>query len=136
MSAPSPLEVIFFTALEKCTPAERAAYLDEACAGDNDLRRQVEKMLTAQARAGSFLEVPAGELGKPVERPLLEQPGTQIGPYKLLERIGEGGFGDVYMAEQQEPVRRKVCVALTVIKLGLDAKHDRTVRGRAAGPGT
>ena len=88
--------------LQKGTPAERAAYLDEACAGDNESRvGAIEKMLTAQAQAGSFLEVPARELGKTLDQPLREKPGTQIGPYKLLQEIGQGGMGVVYMAEQQ-----------------------------------
>jgi hypothetical protein len=60
MTDPSPLEAIFFAALEKTSPPERAAYLDEACAGDADLRRRVDRMLAAQARAGNFLEQPAG----------------------------------------------------------------------------
>src|SRR5205823_2875212 len=94
MTNPSPLEAIFFAALEKGSPQERAAYLDEACAGDPDLRRCVERMLAAQAQAGSFLEQPARS---PVvtadEQPVKEAPGTMIGPYKLLQPIGEGGMG-------------------------------------------
>src|SRR5439155_20774428 len=100
MNQSSPLEAIFFAALEQGSPAERAAYLDEACAGDPDLRRRVEKMVAAQARAGSFLEQPAPVLGATVDEPISEGPGTVIGSYKLLEQIGEGGFGVVYMAEQ------------------------------------
>ena len=121
MSTSSPLEVIFFAALQKSSPRERAAYLDEACAGDRDLRGRVEKMLTAQAQAGSFLEVPAGELDKTIDQAPLERPGTRIGPYKLLEKIGEGGMGVVYLAEQQEPVARRV--ALKIIKPGMDSQQ-------------
>ncbi len=121
MSTSSPLEVIFFAALQKSSPSERAAYLDEACAGDRDLRGRVEKMLTAQAQAGSFLEVPAGELDKTIASPPMELPGTRIGPYKLLEKIGEGGMGVVYLAEQKEPVARRV--ALKIIKPGMDTQQ-------------
>jgi serine/threonine protein kinase/tetratricopeptide (TPR) repeat protein len=122
MNDPSPLEAIFFAALEKGSPPERAAYLDEACAGEADLRRRVEKMLAAQAQAGSFLEQPAHSPVVTVEeQPVSEGPGTVIGPYKLLEQIGEGGFGVVFLAEQTQPVRRKV--ALKVLKPGMDTRQ-------------
>jgi serine/threonine protein kinase len=122
MNNPSPLEAIFFAALEKGSPQERATYLDEACAGDPDLRRRIEKMLAAQAQAGSFLEQPArSPLMTVDERPVSEGPGTVIGPYKLMEQIGEGGMGLVFVAEQQHPVRRKV--ALKVIKPGMDTRQ-------------
>src|SRR5713101_6881102 len=121
MNHPSPLEAVFFTALEKGSPGQRAAYLDEACAGDPDLRRRVEKMLAAQDLAGSFLEQPAAPLCATTDEPITERPGTIIGPYKLLEQIGEGGFGVVFMAEQQQPIRRKV--ALKVLKPGMDTRQ-------------
>src|SRR5262245_32154476 len=122
MNAPSPLEAVFFEALEKATPQERAAYLDAACAGDADLRRRVEKMLAAQAQADSFLEQPAPGAAETVdEHPVREGPGTSIGPYKLVEPIGEGGFGVVFLAEQTQPVRRKV--ALKVLKPGMDTRQ-------------
>ena len=118
----SSLEVIFFAALEKGSPQERAAYLDEACAGDPDCRSHIEKMLAAQAREGSFLETPALAVGATLERrPITEGPGTIIGRYKLLQQIGEGGMGIVYMAEQTHPVQRKV--ALKVIKVGMDTRQ-------------
>jgi signal transduction histidine kinase len=117
----SPLEVIFFAALEKGTPQERAVYLDEACAADPECRRRVEKMLAAQAQAGSFLESPAAALSDTTDQPVAECPGSIIGPYKLLEQIGEGGFGVVFMAEQAQPVRRKV--ALKVLKPGMDTRQ-------------
>src|SRR5262245_8512832 len=121
MNDPSPLEAIFFTALEKGSPEERAAYLGAVCASDPDLRRRVEKMLEAQAHAGSFLEQPARSLVETVENPLVsEPPGTVIGPYKLLEQIGEGGMGSVWMAQQVAPVTRLVAVKL--IKAGMDSK--------------
>jgi tetratricopeptide (TPR) repeat protein len=122
MNDPSPLEAIFFAALEKGSPQERAACLDEACAGEPELRRRVEKMLAAQAQAGSFLEHPAPSPDATVdEQPAREGPSTVIGPYKLLEQIGEGGFGVVFLAEQTQPVRRKV--ALKVLKAGLGSRE-------------
>jgi serine/threonine protein kinase/Flp pilus assembly protein TadD len=121
MNHPSPLEAVFFAALEKGSPGQRAAYLDEACAHDSDLRRRVEKMLAAQAQAGSFLEQPAAVPAATIDEPISERPGTVIGPYKLLEQIGEGGFGVVFMAEQQQPIRRKV--ALKVLKPGMDTRQ-------------
>jgi serine/threonine protein kinase/tetratricopeptide (TPR) repeat protein len=118
----SRLEALFFAALEKGSAEERLAYLDQASAGDPDLRRRVEKMLAAQAVAGSFLEHPAAN---PVvttdQQPVTEGPGTVIGPYKLMEQIGEGGMGLVFVAQQQRPVRRKV--ALKVIKPGMDTRQ-------------
>ena len=94
---------------------ERADFLDEACADDPELRRELEIMLGALEEGRSFLSVPAGE-AVPAERP-----GDRIGRYRLLEPIGEGGFGTVWMAEQEEPVRRRV--ALKVIKLGMDTRQ-------------
>src|SRR5438309_9263524 len=120
MNNPSPLEAVFFAALEKGSPQGRAAYLDEACAGVPDLRRRVEKMLAAQAQVGSFLEQPAPSPVITVDEvPVTERPGMAIGPYKLLQQIGEGGMGTVFMAEQTQPVQRKV--ALKVIKPGMDS---------------
>src|SRR5262249_22204839 len=119
--APCPVEAVFLAALG-LAPRERAAYLDGACAGDPGLRRRVEKMLAAQAQAGSFLEQPACGPAETVEDlSIRERPGTVIGPYKLLEQIGEGGFGIVFLAEQQAPIRRKV--ALKVLKPGMDSKQ-------------
>jgi eukaryotic-like serine/threonine-protein kinase len=124
MSEPTPLEAIFFAALEKA-PDRRASYLNEACAGDENLRLRVERMLAAQVDAASFLETPPSAIvaiGSPtIDQPPLEKPGTMIGPYKLLQQIGEGGMGVVYMAEQTEPVQRKV--ALKVIKPGMDSRQ-------------
>jgi serine/threonine protein kinase/Tfp pilus assembly protein PilF len=115
---------LFLKALELPTAAERKAYLDQSCAGDDALRAEVEALLEAGARVGDFLERPAGGPGSiPTvdERPNHEGPGSAIGPYKLLEKIGEGGFGVVYMAEQQEPIRRKV--ALKILKPGMDTRQ-------------
>jgi serine/threonine protein kinase/WD40 repeat protein len=122
MSTLNVVESIFIAALEKETPEARAAYLAEACAADADLRRCVERLLNAHARADSIL--PAQAPGLPVTSespPIEERPGSIIGPYKLLQQLGEGGFGVVFMAEQEQPVRRKV--ALKIIKPGMDSKQ-------------
>src|SRR5208283_244599 len=114
---------IFADALEKANAAERAAYLAQACGKDAQLRQQVENLLQALEKAGGFLEQPAAALpGKTViiSTPLTEKAGDHIGHYKLLQQIGEGGCGVVYMAEQEQPIRRRV--ALKVIKLGMDTK--------------
>ena len=141
-------EVIFHAALERPTPEERAAYLRDACGEDASLRQRVEALLQAAEQTGTFLDKPAvslvvpppaclaaGRLGgsdaQPAEAgttnpptvalPVTEKPGDRIGRYKLLEKIGEGGCGVVYMAEQEEPIRRRV--ALKVIKLGMDTRQ-------------
>src|SRR5688572_23052148 len=119
---------IFIAALQKEDPAQRQAYLDEACAGQPELRQQVDNLLRLYEGAGSFLEKPAAESSATgafkdaVEQASSrEAPGTVIGPYKLLQQIGEGGMGTVFMAEQTHPVQRKV--ALKVIKPGMDSKQ-------------
>jgi serine/threonine protein kinase len=115
----SAVESIFFAALEKKSPEERIAYLDEACGEDGELRVCVERLLNAQPQVGSFMQAPAPGLpATSEEHAITECPGTRIGPYKLLQQIGEGGMGVVYMAEQETPVRRKV--ALKIIKPGMD----------------
>jgi WD40 repeat protein/serine/threonine protein kinase len=112
-------ESIFLEALQKPSPAERMAYLEEACAGRAELRHNVLGLLHAHERAGDFLgEVPGVAT---VDHPTSEGPDTVLGPYKLLEPIGEGGFGVVFMAEQLRPVRRKV--ALKVLKPGMDTRQ-------------
>ena len=119
---PEDIKSIFSEALEKQTPQERAAYLDKACGSDASLRAKVEALLKAHEQAGSFLDAPPFDPNVTLNTsPLTEGPGTIIGRYKLLEQIGEGGFGVVYMAEQQEPIRRRV--ALKIIKLGMDTKQ-------------
>jgi serine/threonine protein kinase/Flp pilus assembly protein TadD len=113
---------IFDRALEITSDEERTAYLDEVCAKAPEIRQQVDFLLHAYFSAGSFLESPPpGVTAAVASSELSEQPGTMIGPYKLLEQIGEGGMGVVFMAEQQEPVRRKVAVKL--IKPGMDTRQ-------------
>ena len=119
------LRSIFCEAVERPAPEERAAYLDSACGRDAELRARVEALLAAHDAAGEFLgrrnEPPPAFAPTLTERPLTEAPGTVVGPYKLLEQIGEGGFGVVFMAEQTAPVKRKV--ALKVIKPGMDTRQ-------------
>jgi serine/threonine protein kinase len=104
------------------TASERAAWLAQVCAEDDRLRERVAALLRAHEEAQSFMESTAPDLKpvKPANGTIEEQPGDRIGRYKLLQKIGEGGCGVVYMAEQEEAVRRRV--ALKVIKLGMDTK--------------
>ena len=120
MSATNPEQSIFLAALELPTAAERAAYLKDACGTDPALIANVQELLGAHEMGDDFLDRPPPNATVD-EQPVTEQPGTVIGPYKLLEQIGEGGFGLVFMAEQQQPLRRKV--ALKVIKPGMDSKQ-------------
>src|SRR5579883_3371542 len=121
---------IFISALERETPGERNAYLDGACGADEEMRARIAALLRANDLAGGFLpmddlnEPPSGstqklgyDIGLPAEP---QKPGDQVGPYKLREKVGEGGCGVVYVAEQEKPIRRRV--ALKVIKLGMDTK--------------
>jgi serine/threonine protein kinase/tetratricopeptide (TPR) repeat protein len=137
------VQSVFLAAAERPACEARAAFLDDACGTDIELRRRVEALLRAHDDPAGFLERPALEQaglmgdktrseveltdgGHPIDatsapcRPL-EGPGRQIGPYKLLQQIGEGGMGTVYMAEQTPPVQRKV--ALKIIKPGMDSRH-------------
>ena len=113
---------IFESAIEIENPAKREDYLENACKADGTLRAEVEALLEAHEKAGSFLQAPAAgpsvTLG---DSPLTEGSGTTVGRYKLLEKIGEGGMAVVYMAEQKRPIRRKV--AFKIIKLGLDTEQ-------------
>src|SRR5258708_11420473 len=91
-------KAVFDEAVEIAVRAERDAFLDRACAASPELRQHVEALLRAYDQAGSFLESPAPGPGVTADEPIVERPGTVIGPYKLLEQIGEGGFGVVFMA--------------------------------------
>ena len=124
MTYPPDREVAVFSDARRLPSGERAAFLDKACVGDAALRRRVEELLLASDEAGNFLESPAAVApGGTIRGPAMpaEKPGDKIGRYKLLQQIGEGGCGVVYMAEQEEPVRRRV--ALKVIKLGMDTQQ-------------
>jgi WD40 repeat protein/serine/threonine protein kinase len=120
---------LFVEAFQIADPASRERFLDRACETDPALRQRLAGLMAALRRAGEFLQEPAAAACtpgvasgfQPEEKARAEQPGAVIGPYKLLEQIGEGGFGIVFMAEQQQPVRRKV--ALKVLKPGMDTKQ-------------
>jgi WD40 repeat protein/serine/threonine protein kinase len=118
------IKEVLAEAAARSSPAERAAYLDGACRGDDGLRAEVEKLLLAHDQADGFLEEPVAPPQPStivLSAPITEKPGDRIGYYKLLQQIGEGGCGVVYMAEQEQPIRRRV--ALKVIKLGMDTKQ-------------
>lgn len=116
----SNAETILAEAIEIASPQDRAAFLEQACEGDPHLLVEVTKLVEDHFRAGNFLEQPAAQIGAMVTLPPCEAVGDLIGPYKLLQQIGEGGMGTVYMAEQAEPVQRKV--ALKIIKPGMDSR--------------
>lgn len=119
---PTREEALFTAALER-PAAERAAFLDGACHGDASLRARVESLLTSHDATANPLATRA-DPGPTIRPQFTEAPdeavGQTLGRYKLLEQLGEGGCGVVYVAEQTEPVRRRV--ALKVIKLGMDTK--------------
>src|SRR5947207_3290114 len=111
-------KAIFLEALDCQEADELTRFLEQACGADTALRMRVEELLRAHRDAGAFL----GGLQDPArDQPTAVRPGTVIGPYKLMEQIGEGGMGLVFVAEQQHPVRRKV--ALKIIKPGMDTRQ-------------
>src|SRR5262245_26000071 len=123
-------EALFEAARRLTNPAHRAAFLDAACADNPALRKQLEDLLAAQGDADDFFRplpkasgvAASPAVAEPASAPSAdEQVGATIGRYKLLQKIGEGGFGVVYLAEQKEPVKRRV--ALKIIKLGMDTKQ-------------
>jgi len=118
-ATPQTEESIFTEAVEKNAPAECAAFLDRACGGDAGLRARVEKLLCSHQKAPDFLQAPLLVPEEPSA--IAERPGSFVGNYKLIEQIGEGGFGIVFMAEQTQPVRRMV--ALKVLKPEMDSRQ-------------
>src|SRR5512133_4146117 len=122
----NPEDDLFEAALLRSPGPERAAFLDAECRSDPELRARVEMMLEGHLNVPDFLletrpdgVAPERRIASP-ETASLEQLGSHIGPYKLLQKLGEGGCGFVYLAEQNQPVRRRV--ALKVIKLGMDTR--------------
>src|SRR5262245_14641687 len=110
-------KAVFNSARRLTSPEERLAYLEQACGQEAGSRDRILELLRIYEQEKSFLESRPAIPGEQSS----ERPGAIIGPYKLLEEIGEGGFGTVFMAEQQEPIRRKV--ALKVVKPGMDTRH-------------
>ena len=123
MSTEGPLkEMLLQAALRYPSPEARAGYLDGACGEDHTLRQEVEALLKSRLEAVAREAEPLGEMPPTpaVVVPVVEKPGDRIGRYRLLQKVGEGGFGVVYLAEQEEPVQRRV--ALKIIKLGMDTR--------------
>ena len=117
-------EILFDLAVQKATPAERADFLDGACRDNPALRAALDELLNGHFGGGGFLPKPAARAPVSVTAasPQSEEaPAQMLGRYKLLEKIGEGGFGEVWMAEQREPVKRRV--ALKVVKPGMDSRQ-------------
>src|ERR1022692_4778404 len=126
MNPHKPSEDEIFERASQLFGEQRAVYLKEVVQGDGQLRQRIEKLIQASEKAGDFLDQPAAASAKTFVITtnmisVTEKPGDKIGRYKLLEEIGEGGCGVVYVAEQEQPVRRRV--ALKVIKLGMDTKQ-------------
>lgn len=122
MTAPNPREEALFHLVRRIAePAERQQYLEQVCADDAGLRARLDALLHVHDQQQSFLQPPTGLVADIGAEMSSEGPSTMIGPYKLLEQIGEGGMGIVWMAEQTQPVQRKV--ALKVIKPGMDSRQ-------------
>jgi serine/threonine protein kinase len=119
MNTSADVASLFGQALEIASPADRAAFLDQVCRDNPALRAELEGLLKASAKAGQFMNRPAGPTGATTVP--LEVPSDPIGPYKLLQKLGEGGMGTVFLAEQEHPVKRRV--ALKVIKAGMDSRE-------------
>src|SRR5262245_29942374 len=115
------VETLLFAAVEIQNPREREEYLERACQGNQTLRKEVERFVADYFRAGAFLDLPNDAQQLTALHSVVDAVGERIGRYRLLEQIGEGGMGIVYLAEQTEPVRRKV--ALKIIKPGMDSRQ-------------
>ncbi len=115
-------EAIFHAARDIAEPDRRREYVREACGGDEARIAHIEALLAAADRTDSLLDRPPADMTVPtIDQPTTESPGPVIGPYKLIEQIGEGGMGRVWMAQQTEPVKRLVAVKL--IKAGMDSRQ-------------
>src|SRR5215468_9423290 len=123
MNGAHDADIAVFTEALRLPREERDRYLSEACQGDPKFRLRVQALLDAYDQAGDFLGRPAADRPAKAAQAFAaaEKPGDRVGHYKLLQQIGEGGYGVVYMAEQEEPVRRRV--ALKIIKPGMDTKN-------------
>src|SRR4051812_25490964 len=112
MNDPPKRDVVVFAEALQLSVGERSAYLEYACGADAQLRQRVERLLKAYDHAGDFLEQPPPEVvvEASFKASVGETLGDRIGRYKLLQQIGEGGCGVVYMAEQEEPIRRRVAL--------------------------
>ena len=121
-SKPADEKAIFNVARKMESAEAVAEYLDMACGDDQQARQRIVELLRLHEQEQSFLESPPPGIDVTLDAPSIsEKPGSQIGPFRLMEQIGEGGFGLVFVAEQQRPVRRKV--ALKIIKPGMDTKE-------------
>jgi serine/threonine protein kinase/WD40 repeat protein len=123
MSDVTRVEAIYLAAIERADPIEQAAYLESACGADAELRRKVDELLAAHSKLGRFLQLNTNRTHDhtpEVESEPLACVGDRVGPYKLLEKIGEGGMGEVWVADQLEPIKRRV--ALKLIKPGMDSR--------------
>jgi len=118
---PAMQESGIFKAVVKLPISERAAFLDRECDGNVALRHEIEALLVAHDHAGEFMQRPPIADRTTTFGPGPERPGMRVGPYKLLQFLGEGGMGVVFLAEQTEPVRRMV--ALKIIKPGMDSSQ-------------
>ena len=117
-------ELLFEAVVQKTDAVERAAFLAAVCGDDAALRARLELLLEGHFQEGGFLaQGPTRETLRLAPRPA-ESPSSVIGHYKLLEQLGEGGFGEVWMAEQREPVKRRV--AVKILKLGMDKRLNLT----------
>jgi eukaryotic-like serine/threonine-protein kinase len=115
-------EADIFNLARQIDPGDaRSKYLAQACGGDCELQGRLQALLRVHDQDRDFLQNRPASLDATREERLIEGPSTQVGPYKLLEEIGEGGFGKVFMAEQQRPVRR--IVALKIVKPGMDTSQ-------------
>ncbi|MFI5358046.1 MAG: serine/threonine protein kinase, partial [Opitutales bacterium] len=121
MSSSDPRKENLFAQALLLPEEEWPAFLDRECGKDTALRQRLEALLRAHQAAGDFMDTPAPVMPRKTPDAGTEMPGTRIGRYKLLEKIGEGGCGVVWMAEQEEHVRRRV--ALKIIKLGMDTRE-------------